>query len=61
MTDPADGSVSAVGDVTVRYWAAARSAAGIEAATVPVGEGATLADWPAAVPASRSAPATPTN
>jgi molybdopterin converting factor small subunit len=44
MTDPADGSVSAVGDVTVRYWAAARAAAGVEAETVPVGDGATLAD-----------------
>ena len=44
MTDPADGTVSAVGDVTVRYWAAARAAAGIEAETVPVEEGATLAD-----------------
>ena len=49
MTDPADGSVSAVGDVTVRYWAAARSAAGVEAETVPVGDGATLADVLAAV------------
>ena len=44
MTDPADGTVSAVGDVTVRYWAAARAAAGVEAETVPVEEGATLAD-----------------
>ncbi len=49
MTDPADGSVSAVGDVTVRYWAAARAAAGVEAETVPVGDGATLADVLAAV------------
>jgi len=49
MTDPAGGSVSGVGDVTVRYWAAARAAAGVEAETVPVGEGATLADVLAAV------------
>ena len=49
MADPADGSVSAVGDVTVRYWAAARAAAGVEAETVPIGDGATLADVLAAV------------
>lgn len=55
MTDPADGSVSAVGDVTVRYWAAARAAAGVEAETVPVGDGATLADVLAEVRARHGA------
>ena len=55
MTDPADGTVSAVGDVTVRYWAAARAAAGVEAEKVPVGEGATLADVLAAVRARHGA------
>jgi molybdopterin converting factor small subunit len=33
-----------VGHVTVRYWAAARAAAGVDAEPVPVAEGATLAD-----------------
>jgi molybdopterin converting factor small subunit len=33
-----------VGHVTVRYWAAARAAAGVDAEPVPVEEGATLAD-----------------
>jgi molybdopterin converting factor small subunit len=44
MTDPADRTVSAVGRVTVRYWAAARAAAGVESDEVPLAEGATLAD-----------------
>jgi molybdopterin converting factor small subunit len=33
-----------VGSVTVRYWAAARAAAGVEADLLPVREGTTLAD-----------------
>lgn len=44
MTDPSARTVSAVGSVTVRYWAAARAAAGVASDAVPVGEGATLAD-----------------
>ena len=32
------------GTVTVRYWASARSAAGVDADTVEVGSGTTLAD-----------------
>jgi molybdopterin synthase sulfur carrier subunit len=48
MPDPVPGSVSsaepAVGTVTVRYWAAARAAAGVEQDEVAVDEGTTLAD-----------------
>ena len=44
MSDPAGRTVSGVGHVTVRYWAAARAAAGVDAEPVPVEEGATLAD-----------------
>jgi molybdopterin converting factor small subunit len=44
MTDPSAETVSAVGSVTVRYWAAARAAAGVESDAVPVADGATLAD-----------------
>lgn len=44
MSDRADRTVSGVGHVTVRYWAAARAAAGVDAEPVPVEEGATLAD-----------------
>ena len=44
MTDAAGRTVSAVGHVTVRYWAAARAAAGVDAESVPLEEGATLAD-----------------
>ena len=44
MTESAGRTVSGDGDVMVRYWAAARAAAGVEAESVPVGEGATLAD-----------------
>ena len=44
MTESAGRTVSGVGDVTVRYWAAARAAAGVDAESVPVEEGATLAD-----------------
>ena len=44
MSDPAGRTVSGVGHVTVRYWAAARAAAGVDAEPVPVEAGATLAD-----------------
>jgi molybdopterin synthase sulfur carrier subunit len=44
MTDSAGRTVSAAGHVTVRYWAAARAAAGVDAEPVPVEEGATLAE-----------------
>jgi sulfur-carrier protein len=44
MADPAPGSVPSVGTVTVRYWAAARAAAGVDQDELPVPEGATLAD-----------------
>ena len=44
MSDPAGRTVSGVGHVTVRYWAAARAAAGVDAEPVPVEGGATLAD-----------------
>jgi sulfur-carrier protein len=44
MTESAGRTVSGVGHVTVRYWAAARAAAGLDAEPVPVAEGATLAD-----------------
>jgi molybdopterin synthase sulfur carrier subunit len=55
MPDPVPGSVSsvdrAVGTVTVRYWAAARAAAGVEQDELAVGEGMTLADVLAGVSA----------
>jgi len=44
MTHQAPGNVSPVGTVTVRYWAAARAAAGVECDELPVPDGATLAD-----------------
>ena len=43
MTAPAPSGTD-VGIVTVRYWAAARSAAGVEVDLVPVSDHATLAD-----------------
>ena len=49
MSDGTGESVSAVDSVTVRYWAAARAAAGVESDEVTLGEGATLADVLAAV------------
>src|SRR4051794_30304316 len=49
MTDPDRGRVPMVGTVAVRYWAAARSAAGVESDVVPVGAGSTVADVLAAV------------
>lgn len=36
--------LSASGTVLVRYWAAARAAAGVDSDTVEVGDGTTLAD-----------------
>ena len=44
MDDPALPTEPTVDTVTVRYWASARAAAGVEADSVPVGEDATLAD-----------------
>ena len=44
MADAVPGSVPSVGTVTVRYWAAARAAAGTEQDELPVSDGATLAD-----------------
>ena len=44
MTDPAPSGDPDVGSVTVRYWAAARSAAGVEVDLVVVSDDATLAD-----------------
>ena len=44
MSRSAPGSVPVVDSVTVRYWAAARAAAGVEADRLPVAAGATLAD-----------------
>jgi len=44
MTDPARESVSIAGTVTVRYWASARSAAGVESDSVRLAAGSTLAD-----------------
>jgi sulfur-carrier protein len=49
MTDDTRGTVSAGATVTVRYWAAARAAAGVESDTVPASEGLTLADVLASV------------
>ena len=44
MPDPAPGSVSSGGTVTVRYWASARAAAGVEQDVLPVSDAATLAE-----------------
>ena len=44
MTDPAPSGCPDVGSVTVRYWAAARSAAGVELDVVTVSDHSTLAD-----------------
>src|SRR3954447_3970698 len=49
MTDPDRDRVPMMGTVTVRYWAAARSAAGVESDVVPLAAGSTLADVLAAV------------
>jgi molybdopterin converting factor small subunit len=44
MTGATEPSTTSVGSVTVRYWAAARAAAGVECDVVPVEGGTTLAD-----------------
>src|SRR3954454_8723481 len=44
MTDQPSPPAPIVCSVTVRYWAAARAAAGVECDVVPVAEGTTLAD-----------------
>ena len=49
MSDPGGPSSPIVGTVTVRYWAAARAAAGVEEDVVPLPAGASLADLLAAV------------
>jgi molybdopterin synthase sulfur carrier subunit len=49
MTGRDRGSVSGAGTVTVRYWASARSAAGVESDSVPVRAGSTLAEVLSAV------------
>ncbi|QWZ08081.1 MoaD/ThiS family protein [Nocardioides panacis] len=49
MSDRSDRSVSPESNVTVRYWAAARAAAGVESDEVAVSAGTTLADVLAAV------------
>jgi molybdopterin converting factor small subunit len=49
MTPGLEGSRADVGTITVRYWAAARAAAGVESDTLPAPEGTTLADVLAAV------------
>jgi molybdopterin converting factor small subunit len=44
MAGDTPDSVSSGGTVTVRYWAAARAAAGVELDELPVGASTTLAD-----------------
>ena len=44
MSDRPDRSVSPESSVTVRYWAAARAAAGVESDRVAVSAGTTLAE-----------------
>ena len=44
MADPTPETVPTVGSVTVRYWASARAAAGVESDVLPAREGTTLAD-----------------
>ena len=44
MSRSTDTTGATVGGVTVRYWAAARAAAGVESDVVAVPDGATLAD-----------------
>lgn len=44
MSDQAAIPGGTVGSVTVRYWASARAAAGVDSDRVPVGPGTTLAD-----------------
>src|SRR5687768_10950392 len=49
MTGGTERSAASVDTVTVRYWAAARAAAGVESDVVPLDSGTTLADVLAAV------------
>ena len=49
MTGGNERSATSVDTVTVRYWAAARAAAGVESDVVPLDGGTTLADVLAAV------------
>ncbi len=51
MTLGPAGSAPEVGSITVRYWAAARAAAGVESDVLQAPEGTTLADVLAAVQA----------
>jgi sulfur-carrier protein len=43
MSDSTVPSAADVGSITVRYWAAARAAAGVESDVLPVSAGTTLA------------------
>jgi len=49
MAPVMDPSVSPVGAITVRYWAAARAAAGVECDVLPAADATTLSDVLAAV------------
>jgi sulfur-carrier protein len=49
MADATNVTVSGASSVTVRYWAAARAAAGVECDVLPAAEVRTLADVLAAV------------
>jgi molybdopterin converting factor small subunit len=49
MATPRSSSAPEVGCITVRYWAAARAAAGVDTDVVAAPEGSTLADVLAAV------------
>ena len=49
MTSQLPVGEHSVGSVTVRYWASARAAAGVESDEVPLDRGTTLADILAAV------------
>ncbi len=49
MTHVSAPDVAEVGSVTVRYWAAARAAAGVDSDEIAAQEGTTLADVLAAV------------
>ncbi len=54
MTDPTQRKHPAADSVTVRYWAAARAAAGVDSDLLPVSAGATLADVLAAARAAHA-------
>jgi molybdopterin synthase sulfur carrier subunit len=49
MAEAPAGSSPEVGSITVRYWAAARAAAGVDSDAIPAQDVATLADVLAAV------------